>query len=71
MGIYCIGIIFPNSLLTTSKFDFGGVTNRFYFSFLNDAQWRVIGRAIRRTPVQPFLVRGVGFPTEECVCAHS
>ncbi|CAE7488299.1 ANKRD17, partial [Symbiodinium sp. CCMP2456] len=24
------------------------VTNRFYFSFLNDAQWRVIGRTIRR-----------------------
>ncbi|CAL1171837.1 unnamed protein product [Cladocopium goreaui] len=28
----------------------GGVTNRFYFSFLNDAQWRVIARAIRRGP---------------------
>lgn len=29
---------------------FRGVTNRFYFSFLNDAQWRVIARAIRRGP---------------------
>ncbi|CAE8708604.1 unnamed protein product, partial [Polarella glacialis] len=26
----------------------GGVTNRFYFSFLNDAQWRVIAKSIRR-----------------------
>eukprot|EP00434_Breviolum_minutum_P013997 symbB.v1.2.012345.t1/scaffold826.1/size159518/12 len=36
------------ALYNTSKL-LESVTNRFYFSFLNDAQWRVIGRAIRRS----------------------
>ena len=38
----------------------GGVTNRFYFSFLNDAQWRVIGRAIRRASDREQFAQLVG-----------
>lgn len=38
----------------------GGVTNRFYFAFLNDAQWRVIGQAIRRPGDRTRFGRVVG-----------
>mmetsp|Transcript_23477 Transcript_23477/g.54781 ORF Transcript_23477/g.54781 Transcript_23477/m.54781 type:complete len:379 (-) Transcript_23477:42-1178(-) len=41
---YDLSALFGGSDLMASG---GGVTNRFYFSFLNEAQWRVIGRQIR------------------------
>ncbi|CAE7723505.1 ANKRD17, partial [Symbiodinium microadriaticum] len=43
---YDLSDLYNTSKLLASRS--GGVTNRFYFSFLNDAQWRVIGRTIRR-----------------------
>jgi len=38
----------------------GGVTNRFYFSFLNDAQWRTVAKAIRRKESRDQFSRVVG-----------
>jgi len=38
----------------------GGVTNRFYFSFLNDAQWRTVAKAIKRKEDRVQFSRMVG-----------
>lgn len=38
----------------------GGITNRLYFSFLNDAQWRTIGQAIKRPGDRKRFSRVVG-----------
>lgn len=38
----------------------GGISNRFYFSFLNDAQWRVIGRAVKSEQDRDRFGRVVG-----------
>jgi len=55
---YDLSELYNNSRLMETRS--GGVTNRFYFCFLNDAQWRVIGKAIRRKSDRTRFSRLVG-----------